>query len=80
MGSYFLQLRGKVDAVVFSAGMGENSAFLRARILEDLDVGSQSTCMMSRRSRQPLRYLALCCPLRQDTAIIAGEATHSLGP
>ncbi|CAL5222680.1 g5080 [Coccomyxa viridis] len=38
MGSYFLQLRGKVDAVVFSAGMGENSAFLRARILEDLDV------------------------------------------
>ena len=55
MGSYFLQLRGKVDAVVFSAGMGENSAFLRARILEDLDVGPQSLCMLSCPFSQPLR-------------------------
>ena len=47
MGSYFLQLRGKVDAVVFSAGMGENSAFLRGRIMESLDVGCQSPRMQS---------------------------------
>lgn len=47
MGSYFLQLRGEVDAVVFSAGMGENSAFLRARIIEDLDVGCHSPCMQT---------------------------------
>ncbi|CAK0783791.1 hypothetical protein CVIRNUC_006991 [Coccomyxa viridis] len=35
-GAFLVQLRGNVDAIVFSAGMGENSAVLRGRSLEGL--------------------------------------------
>lgn len=80
MGSYFLQLRGKVDAVVFSAGMGENSAFLRARILEDLDVGPQSPCMLSR-PFNPLCEPASRCPFKQADAIrCCTSAAHDRAP
>lgn len=37
-GAFLVQLRGNVDAIVFSAGMGENSAVLRGRSLEGLQV------------------------------------------
>ena len=37
-GAFLVQLRGNVDAIVFSAGMGENSAVLRGRSLQGLQV------------------------------------------
>ena len=34
IGSYYVKLEGKVDALVFAGGIGEKSALLRSRILE----------------------------------------------
>ena len=49
IGAFLVQLGGKVDAIVFSAGMGENSAVLRGRALQDLQVlfltSSMLTCL-----------------------------------
>ena len=73
MGSYFLQLRGKVDAVVFSAGMGENSAFLRGRIMESLDVGRRSPRMQTRTCSKIVRKPALSCPVTQNTVMHTGK-------
>jgi len=39
LGAYMVHLRGRVDAIVFSAGMGENSAYIRQHALSDLEVG-----------------------------------------
>ncbi|BDA41442.1 Acetate kinase [Coccomyxa sp. Obi] len=36
LGAYLVHLEGHVDAIIFSAGMGENSALLRGRALEGL--------------------------------------------
>ncbi|KAK9908838.1 hypothetical protein WJX75_003571 [Coccomyxa subellipsoidea] len=36
IGAYLIHLQGDVDAIIFSAGMGENSALLRGRALEGL--------------------------------------------
>ncbi|CAL8461837.1 g1368 [Coccomyxa elongata] len=36
IGAYLVHLEGHVDAIIFSAGMGENSALLRGRALEGL--------------------------------------------
>jgi acetate kinase len=33
IGSYFVKLGGRIDAMVFSGGIGENSAYLRAEVL-----------------------------------------------
>ncbi len=38
IGGYLVHLEGDVDAIIFSAGMGENSALLRGRALEGLQV------------------------------------------
>lgn len=38
LGSYLVQLRGKVDAIVMSAGVGENSPDVRKLVLQDLEV------------------------------------------
>lgn len=38
IGAYLIHLQGDVDAIIFSAGMGENSALLRGRALEGLQV------------------------------------------
>ena len=37
-GAFLVQLGGQVDAIVFSAGMGENSSILRGRALQGLEV------------------------------------------
>lgn len=37
LGAYLVQLGGRVDAIVFSAGIGENSPYIRGKILEGLD-------------------------------------------
>ncbi|KAK5987637.1 putative acetate kinase [Cladobotryum mycophilum] len=37
VGSYFVALRGKVDALVFAGGIGENSAKLRAAVVEQVE-------------------------------------------
>lgn len=34
IGSYYVKLGGRVDALVFAGGIGEKGALLRARILE----------------------------------------------
>ncbi len=34
IGSYYVKLEGKVDALVFAGGIGEKAALLRKRILE----------------------------------------------
>ena len=44
-GAFLVQLRGDVDAVVFSAGMGENSAVLRGRSLQGLQVLFSLMCL-----------------------------------
>ena len=38
LGAYLVHLKGKVDAIVFSAGLGENSAYTRQKALSDLEV------------------------------------------
>ena len=38
IGSYLVQLKGKVDAIVMSAGVGENSPDVRSLVLQDLEV------------------------------------------
>lgn len=38
IGSYLVQLKGKVDAIVMSAGVGENSPPVRSLLLQDLEV------------------------------------------
>jgi acetate kinase len=37
LGSYLLQLGGETHAIVFSAGIGENSAFVRQAVCEGLE-------------------------------------------
>jgi acetate kinase len=37
LGSYLLLLRNKVDAIVFSGGIGERAADLRASVIERID-------------------------------------------
>ena len=44
IGAYLVQLEGKVDAIIFSAGMGENNALLRGRALQGLQVECRPTC------------------------------------
>ena len=41
LGSYLVLLKGKVDAIIFSAGVGENCAPLRYDALADMEVGSR---------------------------------------
>lgn len=41
LGAYLLQLEGDVDAIVFSAGIGEHSAWIREHSLANLEVGRQ---------------------------------------
>ena len=38
IGAYLVHLRGKVDAIVWSAGIGENSALVRGLAMADLEV------------------------------------------
>ena len=38
IGSYLVQLKGKVDAIVMSAGVGENSPDVRNLVLQNLEV------------------------------------------
>ena len=40
LGSYLLQFGGNLDALVFSAGVGENSAQVRQLVCEGLEVGA----------------------------------------
>jgi acetate kinase len=40
IGAYMAVLGGKVDALVFSAGIGENSADVRRMVCEGLQVGT----------------------------------------
>ena len=49
LGAYLVHLKGKVDAVIWSAGIGENSALVRRRALADLQVRvhRQSPCQTS---------------------------------
>lgn len=42
IGSYLVQLKGKVDAIVMSAGVGENSPDVRKLVLQDLEVRKNS--------------------------------------
>ncbi len=42
LGAYLVHLHGKVDAIVFSAGLGENSALVREESLQHLEV----TCLL----------------------------------
>ncbi|MBO6170852.1 MAG: acetate kinase, partial [Desulfovibrio sp.] len=37
LGAYFFLLGGKVDAMVFTAGIGENDNLVRARVCEGLE-------------------------------------------
>lgn len=37
LGAYMVALNGNVDAIVFSAGIGENAADIRAAVLQKLD-------------------------------------------
>jgi hypothetical protein len=39
IGAYMVHLKGKVDAIVMSAGVGENSPPVRKLLLADLEVG-----------------------------------------
>jgi acetate kinase len=41
IGAYLVHLEGRVDAVIFSAGMGENNALLRGRALSGLQVRAE---------------------------------------
>ena len=40
LGAYMLQFSGNLDALVFSAGVGENSAVVRQLVCEGLEVGA----------------------------------------
>ncbi len=39
IGAYMAALGGRVDALVFSAGIGENSSFIRGLVCQGLQVG-----------------------------------------
>ncbi len=51
IGAYMVHLKGKVDAIVMSAGVGENSPPVRKLLLADLEV------------RKGLLLLECCCLL-----------------
>ena len=38
LGAYLVHLKARVDAIVFSAGIGENAAHIRQAALADLEV------------------------------------------
>ena len=44
IGSYLVLLKGKVDAIVMSAGVGENSPDVRNLVLQDLEVTIVTQC------------------------------------
>lgn len=44
IGAYMVHLKGKVDAIVMSAGVGENSPPVRQLLLADLEVSPVGTC------------------------------------
>ena len=87
LGAYLLQLEGRVDAVVFSAGIGENAARVRRAVCSNLQAfgneldehaneqaGSHARCVLAEGSR----VKALVVPtdeelcIAQDTAELAG--------
>lgn len=43
IGAYLVHLKGNVDAVVFSAGLGENSAYTRKEALSNLEASFFTT-------------------------------------
>lgn len=45
IGAYMVHLKGKVDAIVMSAGVGENSPPVRKLLLADLEVGELSSSL-----------------------------------
>ena len=47
IGAYLVHLKGKVDAIVMSAGVGENSPPVRSLLLADLEVSPLSTFALS---------------------------------
>lgn len=38
LGSFFFLLEGKVDCLIFSAGIGENDAYMRAQVVKGLEI------------------------------------------
>ncbi len=51
IGAYYAALDGQVDALIFSAGIGENSALVRGLIVQGLQVrGEAGRRLLSRRS------------------------------
>ena len=53
LGAYLVHLRGKVDAVVWSAGIGENSALIRALAMADLEVLAHTPCQSRSKRIEP---------------------------
>ena len=45
IGAYMVHLKGKVDAIVMSAGVGENSPPVRKLLLADLEVGELASSL-----------------------------------
>ena len=53
LGAYLVHLKGRVDAIVWSAGIGENSALIRGLAMADLEVCC-SPCASACPSESPL--------------------------
>ena len=45
IGAHMVQLKGKVDAIVMSAGVGENSPSVCKLLLADLEVGELASSL-----------------------------------
>ena len=63
IGAYLVHLKGKVDAIVMSAGVGENSPPVRLLLLADLEV-------------TPLSTFCVVCIFAQSCPILLVSSVH----
>lgn len=68
LGAYFFQLGGHVDAIVFSAGIGENSSEIRQAICSGLEWAG---IKLDTIKNQEARAFDIPVPIHQDTSDVA---------
>lgn len=68
LGAYFFQLGGQVDAIVFSAGIGENSSEIRQAVCSGLEWAG---IKLDTIKNQEARAFDMPVPIHDDTSDVA---------
>lgn len=73
IGAYLVHLKGQVDAFVWSAGIGENSAVIRKLAMADLEVCLSGCSCVKLKASMSMTSFDRCC----ITAYISSTCLHA---